>query len=85
MIRTFRKGSSTFNCRCCGRLTRDTTGNGLDLCVHCEEIAGHENEVHDGCRTEEEGRALIAALLADLRATHGDAIADKAAACTDFA
>ncbi len=85
MKRTFYAGSSTFNCTCCGRLTRDTSGDGLEMCSHCEELAYLENEVNDGHTSEAEGMARAARIIADMRSKHGDAFADKAAACSSFA
>lgn len=44
----FAKGQSTFTCRCCKRLTRDTGGEGgVELCAQCYELAGLENELSD--------------------------------------
>lgn len=46
--RTFKKGQSTFTCRCCNRTTRNTNGEGdLDLCAQCYELAGLENMLSD--------------------------------------
>jgi hypothetical protein len=49
-IKTFRRGSSTFNCRVCTRLTRhveaDQSGCG-DICHECFELAGMENAISD--------------------------------------
>lgn len=45
----FKKHSATFNCRICGRLTRDVNGsNGdLQLCEDCEEGSMQENGMLD--------------------------------------
>lgn len=48
----FSLGQSTFNCRCCGRLTRDVGDNGsLELCPHCFQMAGWDNQHNDGGTT----------------------------------
>lgn len=46
--KSFRKGQSTYTCRCCGRVTRDTNSEGsIELCAQCYELAGLENELSD--------------------------------------
>jgi len=45
----FKRGSGCFNCRVCGRLTRDTgndNGN-VGLCPECLELSGQQNEHSD--------------------------------------
>jgi len=46
---TFTKfAGSTYTCRCCGRLTRDTGDNGSTrLCPPCFDLAGIENALMD--------------------------------------
>src|SRR5690348_17023746 len=47
--KSFRKGQSTYTCRCCGRVTRDTNSEGsIELCAQCYELAGFENMIQDG-------------------------------------
>ena len=46
----FQTGSGTYNCRCCGKLTRET-GYGesdSDMCAVCFEAGGFENSLSDG-------------------------------------
>ncbi len=46
----FVKGQSTYKCRCCGRLTRQTgqgDNDGVELCVECYSLAGEENHLSD--------------------------------------
>ncbi|HDR9174471.1 TPA: hypothetical protein QDB23_001684 [Burkholderia vietnamiensis] len=45
--RHFRKNSTTFNCRSCGRLTRDTTGTNQQLCPQCDTWTMIENSILD--------------------------------------
>ena len=45
--RHFRKNSTTFNCRSCGRLTRDTTGTNQQLCPQCDAWTMIENTILD--------------------------------------
>jgi hypothetical protein len=46
----FVRGQSTYTCRCCGRLTRQT-GRGdndlVGLCAECYDLAGEENSLSD--------------------------------------
>lgn len=47
-IKSFRKGQSTYTCRCCGRTTRDVHGEGhTGNCYECFELAGFENMLSD--------------------------------------
>lgn len=49
-LKTFVRGSSTYHCRVCERLTRATSREelGLDgICKHCYELAGIENTISD--------------------------------------
>ena len=51
-VSKFRRGSSTFNCNTCGRLTRDTVGTNVQSCEQCYELAGLQNSLWDGCFDE---------------------------------
>ncbi|MDV7392824.1 hypothetical protein RZS08_15755, partial [Arthrospira platensis SPKY1] len=59
MISKFRRGSSTFTCEGCGKLTRDTgvQGIGMGLCPYCYEVGGLENSLDDGEITPEQFEA----------------------------
>lgn len=55
-ISRFQKGSSTYSCTVCGKLTRDT-GDGEDMlhqCADCYESGGDANAVADGHMSEAE-------------------------------
>lgn len=70
----FNRGSSTYLCDVCGRRTR-YTGNqsvGSKLCADCWDLAGLENEVSDGYRTLDETKAMVAPMVAALKAKGGD-------------
>lgn len=60
-----RHGVSTYTCRCCGKLTRETGHgeSGAELCAFCWEEGGIENDLCDGIITPEQA----AQELADLR------------------
>lgn len=46
--KSFRRGQSTYTCRCCGRVTRDVHGEGhTGNCYECFELAGFENMLSD--------------------------------------
>lgn len=46
--KSFRRGQSTYTCRCCGRTTRDVHGEGhIGICYECFELAGFENMLSD--------------------------------------
>ncbi|ASW04260.1 MULTISPECIES: hypothetical protein [Burkholderiaceae] len=45
--RHFRKNSTTFNCRSCGRLTRDIAGTNQQLCPQCDAWTMIENSILD--------------------------------------
>lgn len=65
-VSKFRKGSTTFKCSVCTRLTRDTGVQplGHHICPQCFDLAGIENEISDGHCTADERKAEIDALLA---------------------
>lgn len=67
-VSKFRRGSSTFRCNVCERLTRETgvQGLGMKICPQCFELAGIENEISDGHSTLEERKADIEAYVADI-------------------
>jgi len=56
MIGTFVRGSTTFTCVCCGKLTRKTgvQDYGSELCPYCYELIGWENALNDGNITQEQ-------------------------------
>ena len=47
----FQKGSGTYKCESCGKLTR-ATGRGdnehVRMCVHCYKVGGYVNAISDG-------------------------------------
>lgn len=61
-VNRFIKGSSTFKCADCGKLTRYTgkSSMGTDLCDDCYEIAGWDNALTDGDCTQEEYDQAVA-------------------------
>ncbi|WP_155646843.1 hypothetical protein [Burkholderia territorii] len=72
--RHFRKNSTTFNCRSCGRLTRDTTGTSQQLCLQCDRWTMIENSILDEDLTGDElteAEARIANLKAEAVAKGG--------------
>ena len=73
-IKTFRRGSSTFPCNVCCRLTRDTgvQSAGNKICPQCFELAGIENEISDGYTTLEEKKTAIESYVAEIAAKGGD-------------
>lgn len=75
----FSRGQSTFNCQCCGRLTRDTGDNGgCELCPECYELAGADNMHNDdgSIPTAEEMKGYEA-LLSHIGERGGDTQAVK--------
>lgn len=66
----FAKGSGSYKCQSCGRLTR-STGRGDNehsrLCAECYDLGGVENEISDNGETPEllkEKASLIATIVA---------------------
>lgn len=60
---TFRLGQSTFHCRACNKLTRDTGDNGsVELCDYCYEEGSLENSLQDGHISQAEFDAEIRSL-----------------------
>ena len=58
----FQKGSATYTCNACGKLTRET-GDGesrVGLCLYCWTKAGLDNELADGYIDEAEYNASLA-------------------------
>ena len=44
----FERGSSTYRCQCCGKLTRDTGQDEVEgICARCYDEGGWENEHTD--------------------------------------
>ncbi|MFM0069255.1 hypothetical protein [Paraburkholderia aspalathi] len=62
-----RSRSTTFNCRICGRLARDTTGTGQELCSQCDGCTMIKNEISDNDLTSGE-LADAAARIVKLKA-----------------
>jgi len=62
--RRFQKGSGIYTCRCCGKRTRYTGGDGegVGLCDYCYEEGGWENMLSDGECTQAEYDEAIAEL-----------------------
>jgi len=56
----FQKGSTCYDCRICGKKTRETgdSESFIRLCRHCSQISGDENSVADGHMTVEEFREI---------------------------
>jgi len=72
---TFSKmGGTTYPCAVCGRRTRHTgvQSLGSETCPQCFDLAGIENEISDGHRTQADAQADIDALLAEIVAKGGD-------------
>lgn len=47
-VSKFERGSATYKCNACGRLTRNTGDEGsARLCFECFELAGIDNEISD--------------------------------------
>lgn len=65
--RHFRPRSTTFTCRSCGRLTRDTTGTNQELCSQCDAWTMIENTINDEDLTTAE-LADAEARIANLKA-----------------
>lgn len=71
-ISKFRRGETTYKCRSCTRLTRNTGEQAnTELCPQCYEIAGIENAVNDGFETADEARERVERLAAEVRAKGG--------------
>jgi hypothetical protein len=72
----FQRGSGCFDCRSCGRRTRDTgvQSIGAKVCTDCYELAGMDNACNDnGTSPADEGyTAEIAARLANIAKRGGD-------------
>lgn len=75
----FQPGQGAFNCRCCGRHTRDTGDNGqLELCPQCFELAGYENQWRDsGHKLDESDCQTVRQYLAELASHVGNPTAYK--------
>lgn len=70
----FVKGQSTYSCRCCKRLTRQT-GRGdndmVNLCAPCYDLAGEENHISDNGELYDSPQQVLS--LIEEVAAHGDA------------
>lgn len=83
-VRKFERGSSTYNCNVCKRLTRNTGDEGNSkLCSDCYELAGIANEISDngGLKFTSETTVLdhlrmLKSRGIDLHATWGDEFAE---------
>lgn len=65
----FRKGSGTYKCQSCGKMTRET-GHGesdCELCVYCYEVAGEYNGLQDGQMSHEEYTVKVLQLRAQYK------------------
>jgi hypothetical protein len=73
-MKTFRRGSSTFTCDVCKRLTRETgvQSLGSKLCPQCWDLAGIENEISDGNATLADRRDEVDQLLKHIESKGGD-------------
>jgi hypothetical protein len=78
---TFTRGSSTFKCESCGRLTRFTGAQSMDtkLCPECYTIADEVNHPSDN-GTLADNPTFILSMFADIRAKGGTVPADFAQA-----
>lgn len=76
-ISKFYRGSATFTCDVCGRLTRHTgvQSAGNKLCPQCFDLAGLENGISDGHHTQADVLETITQLVADI-AKHGGNTSD---------
>ena len=72
---TFTRGSGVYECRCCGRRTRDD-GNGdsvhVRLCTDCFDLAGIENMITDGKPMTPALRAECLDLIANIKRLGGE-------------
>lgn len=74
-ISKFEKGSGVYKCRCCGintRVTQDRSAASVELCYECYELAGMENEVHDGREMDAEFVAEVRRMQAIIAKKGGD-------------
>lgn len=69
----FTRGSSTYNCGICGRLTRQSHQGDNHLCMQCYDIAGIDNQINDDGRAPTMAeRQELDQLLAQIVAKGGD-------------
>lgn len=73
MVSKFVKGSSTFTCGCCRRLTRFTGDQavGSKLCPQCWDLAGYENQLSDDGELDDSTKAHVRSVYAELKAKEG--------------
>lgn len=71
----FQRGSGVYACRCCGRNTRSTGGDGagVHLCDECFELAGYENLAQDDEPFSEADKAEVRRLVKAIVEKGGDA------------
>jgi hypothetical protein len=65
----FQRGSALFNCRSCGRATRETGGDhgSIELCAECFDWSSAENTLNDGGYETDEERAYLVGFIAQKR------------------
>lgn len=64
MSNRFQKGSGVYKCLDCGRMTRDTHGEGeLQMCYECMKIAELDNALNDGEISETEYDMKVGKLI----------------------
>ena len=83
--RHFQRGYGVFECRVCGRKTRNPDHGGTELCSQCFEIAGLDNMVNDNA-LEGDAKAKVVAecniYLAEIAEKGGDV--ERVKNCNDF-
>jgi hypothetical protein len=74
LVSKFHRGSSTFPCNVCGRLTRDTgvQSAGNKICPQCYELAGIENSISDGHETLESQKSNIESYVKEIEGKGGN-------------
>ena len=73
MVSKFVKGSSTFKCACCTRLTRFTGDQavGAKVCPQCWDLAGYENQLSDDGQLDAQTGAHVNDIFHELFAKDG--------------
>ena len=74
-LKRFYRGSTTFPCNVCGRITRDTgvQSIGNKICPQCFELAGIENDISDGHSTRVDNLDTIECYVREIISKGGDA------------
>lgn len=69
MVSKFVKGSSTFKCSQCDRLTRFTGDQSVDakICPQCWDLAGYENQLSDDGELDDSTKAHVRSIFAELQ------------------